>query len=151
MIFGGSTAACTLRNSSKSYAREVIHIVGEAPKRAIVEAIIAFDYSDLEGVKILKDDPSVIAPVIGNNQVKRYLVDNGVLVDILFYERYIKMGYTDTQFTPSNMLIFGFTGVESRVEGIIQLPVTMGMEPQQVTQMLNFVVNKAGSTYNAIT
>ena len=60
------------------------------------------------------------------------------------------MGYNDSQLTPSNMPIYGFNGVESKTEGTIQLPMTMGQEPREATQMLNFLVIKATSTYNAI-
>ena len=48
------------------------------------------------------------------------------------------------------MPIYGFAGVECPVEGIINLPTTIGQEPRQATQMLDFVVVKASSTYNAI-
>ena len=150
MIFGGPTAAGTSSNSRKAYAREVMTIVGEAPKRARVEASIAFDDSDLKGVKFPHDDPLVITPIIGNSPVKRVLIDNGASVDILFYDAFEKMGYVDSELTSSNMPIYGFNGVESNIEGIIQLPVTIGEEPRQATQMLNFLVIKASSTYNAI-
>lgn len=40
--------------------------------------------------------------------------------------------------------------MESKVEGTIQLPITMGREPREVTQILNFLVIKASSTYNVI-
>jgi hypothetical protein len=150
MIFGGPTAAGSSRNSRKAYAREVMTVVGEAPKRAKTEVAITFDDSDLEGVKFPHDDPLVIIPVIGNSKTKRVLVDNGASVDILFHDAFIKMGYTDSQLTPSNMPIYGFNGVESKVEGTIQLPMTIGQGSQTTTQMLNFVVIKATSTYNAI-
>jgi hypothetical protein len=150
MIFGGPTAAGSSRNSRKAYAREVMTVVGEAPKRAKTEVAISFDDSDLEGVKFPHDDPLVIIPVIGNSKTKRVLVDNGASVDILFHDAFIKMGYTDSQLTPSNMPIYGFNGVESKVEGTIQLPMTIGQGSQTTTQMLNFVVIKATSTYNAI-
>ena len=48
------------------------------------------------------------------------------------------------------MPIYGFNGMESKIEGMIQLPVTMGTEPRQATFMLNFLIVKASSTYNAI-
>ena len=48
------------------------------------------------------------------------------------------------------MPIYGFSGVESKVEGTIQLPVTLGEQPREVTQMLNFLVIKATSSYNTI-
>ncbi|XP_074370985.1 uncharacterized protein LOC141712085 [Apium graveolens] len=60
------------------------------------------------------------------------------------------MGYNDSQLTPTDIPIYGFAGVECPVEGIIKLPLTMGQEPKQATQILNFVVVKAGSTNNAI-
>ena len=111
---------------------------------------MTFDDSDLEGVKFPHDDHLVITPVIGNSLVKRVLVDNGASVDILLHEAFLKMSYYDSQLTSSNMPIYGFNGVESKIEGIIQLPTTMGQEPREATQMLNFLVIKASSTYNAI-
>ncbi|KAK1403400.1 hypothetical protein POM88_003005 [Heracleum sosnowskyi] len=99
MIFGGPTVAGSSRNSRKVYVREFPH-----------------------------DDPLVIIPVIGNSKTKRVLVHNGASVDILFHDAFIKMGYTDLQLTPSNMPIYGFNGVESKVEGTIQLPMTIGKD-----------------------
>ncbi|KAL8088417.1 hypothetical protein AgCh_038265 [Apium graveolens] len=149
-IFGGPTAAGLSKNSRKTYAREVMHIVGEAPKRAMTGVTMSFDDSDLEGVKFPHDDPLVITPIIGNNPVRRVLVDNGASVDILLHDTFLRMGYNDSQLTPTDMPIYGFAGVECPVEGIINLPTTIGQEPRQATQMLDFVVVKASSTYNAI-
>ncbi|KAL8125842.1 hypothetical protein AgCh_013223 [Apium graveolens] len=149
-IFGGPTAAGLSKNSRKAYTREVMHIVGEAPKRARTEVTLAFDDSDLEGVKFPHDDPLVVTPIIGNSPVKRVLVDNGASVDILLHDTFLRMGYNDSQLTPTDMPIYGFAGVECPVEGIIKLPTTIGTEPRQATQMLDFVVVKASSTYNAI-
>ncbi|XP_074360738.1 uncharacterized protein LOC141700982 [Apium graveolens] len=105
---------------------------------------------DLEGLKFPQDDPLVITPIIGNCPVMRVLVDNGASVDILFHDKFIKMSYNDSQLTSSNAPIYGFIYVECKVEGAIQLPVTIGEEPREATQMLNFQVVKATSTYNAI-
>ncbi|XP_074352137.1 uncharacterized protein LOC141691303 [Apium graveolens] len=60
------------------------------------------------------------------------------------------MGYNDSQLTPSDTSIYGFNHVECKIEGAIQLPVTIGEEPGMATQMLNFQVVKEASTYNAI-
>ncbi|XP_074323505.1 uncharacterized protein LOC141660420 [Apium graveolens] len=127
-----------------------MHIVGEASKRVKTGITIAFDDFDLEGVKYSHDDPLVITPIIGNSPVKRVLVDNGASIDILLYNTFIRMGYNDSQLTLTDMLIYGFTGVECPVEGIIKLPLIMGQEPRQAMQMLSFVVVKAGSTYTTI-
>ncbi|KAL8105090.1 hypothetical protein AgCh_029036 [Apium graveolens] len=92
-------------DQGKAYTREVMHIVGEAPKRARTEVTLAFDDSDLEGVKFPHDDPLVITPVIGNSPVKRVLVDNGASVDILLHDTFLRMGYNDSQLTPTDMPI----------------------------------------------
>ncbi|XP_074342297.1 uncharacterized protein LOC141679805 [Apium graveolens] len=97
-----------------------------------------------------KDDPLVITLIFGNCPVMRVLVDNGASVDILFHDTFIRMGYNDSQLIPSDAPIYGFNHVESKVEGAIQLPVTIGEEPREATQMLNFQVVKAASTYNAM-
>ncbi|XP_017233127.2 uncharacterized protein LOC108207179 [Daucus carota subsp. sativus] len=125
-------------------------IVGEPPKRAKIDYAMAFDNADLEKVKFPHDDPLVITSMIGNSSVKRVLVDSGASVDILFYDVYEKMGYVDSQLTLSDMPIYGFNNAETKIEGMIQLPVTMGTEPRQATCLLNFLVIKASSTYNAI-
>ena len=74
----------------------------------------------------------------------------GASVDILFHEAFIMMGYNDSQLTPSHMTVYGFNGVKTKVEGIIQLPIMMGQGPNKVTQMLNFWVIKTVTAYNAI-
>ena len=55
-------------------------------------------------------------------------MDGGASVDILFHEEFMKMGYNDSQLTPSNRTVHG-----PKVEGIIQLPMTMEQEPCEVT------------------
>ncbi|XP_063942660.1 uncharacterized protein LOC135150327 [Daucus carota subsp. sativus] len=118
VISGGPTAAGLSSNSRKAYAREVMYIVGEPPKRAKIEFALAFDNLDLDRVKFPHDDPLVITPVIGNSSVKRVLVDGGASVDILFHDAYEKMGYSDSQLTPSDMPIYGFNNVETKIEAI---------------------------------
>ncbi|XP_074355906.1 uncharacterized protein LOC141695567 [Apium graveolens] len=62
----------------------------------------------------------------------------------------LKFPQVDPLLTPSDTPIYGFNHVECKVEGAIQLPVTIGTEPREATQMLNFQVVKAASTYNVI-
>ncbi|XP_074357046.1 uncharacterized protein LOC141696817 [Apium graveolens] len=105
---------------------------------------------DLEGLKFSQDDPLVITPIIGNCPVMRVLVENGAYMDILFHDTFIRMGYNDSQLTPSDAPIYRFNQVEYQVQGAIQLPVTIGEEPRDATQMLNFNFVKETSTYNTI-
>ncbi|XP_074356072.1 uncharacterized protein LOC141695750 [Apium graveolens] len=111
---------------------------------------LEFGDPDLEGLKFPQDDPLVITPIIGNYPVMRVLVDNGPSMDILFHNTFIMMSYNNSQLTPSDAPIYGFNHVECKVEGVIQLPVTIGEDPGEATHMLNFQVVKAASTYNDI-
>ncbi|KAL8148259.1 hypothetical protein AgCh_005574 [Apium graveolens] len=135
------------RNSRKAYTREVMHIVGEAPKRARTGVTMTFDDSDLEGVKFHHDDPLVITPIIGNSPVKMVLIDNHSSMDILLHDTFLRMGYNDSQLTPTDMPIYGFAGVECPVEGIIRLPTTVaadmpGINPELITHKLNVDPNR---------
>ncbi|XP_074327488.1 uncharacterized protein LOC141665400 [Apium graveolens] len=150
MISGGPIVVGTTRNAQKAYAREVINIVREAPKHAKNEKTLEFGGLDLEGLKFPQDDPLVITTIIENCLVKRVLVDNGASVDILFHDMFLRMEYTDSQLSPSDGSIYRFNGVQCQVEEAIQLSVTIGEEPIEATQMLNFQVVKETSTYNSI-
>ncbi|XP_074378709.1 uncharacterized protein LOC141720259 [Apium graveolens] len=119
MISRGLTAAGTTRNSRKAYAREVMSIVGEPSKHFKSEMTLEFGDPDLEGLKFPQDDPLVITPLIGNCPVMRVLVDNRASLDILFHDTFIRMGYNDSQLTPSDAPIYGFNHVEYKVEGAI--------------------------------
>ncbi|XP_074323599.1 uncharacterized protein LOC141660510 [Apium graveolens] len=125
-------------------------IIGEPSKRSKSEMTLKFGDPDLEGLKFPQDDHLVITPIIGNCPVMRVLVDNRDSMDILFHDTFIRMGYYDSQLNPSDAPIYGFNHVECNVEGAIQLPVTIGEEPREAMQMLNFPVVKATSTYNTI-
>ncbi|XP_074342535.1 uncharacterized protein LOC141680125 [Apium graveolens] len=138
MISGVPTITGTIRNSQKTYAREVMSIVGEPSKHSKSEMSLEFGDPDLEGLKFPQDDPLVITPIIGNCPVMRFLVDNGASTDILFHDTFISMGYNDSQLTPSDAPIYEFNHVECKVEEAIQLPVTIGEEPREATQILNF-------------
>ncbi|XP_074355606.1 uncharacterized protein LOC141695252 [Apium graveolens] len=112
--------------------------------------MLEFGDPDLEGLKFPQDDPLVITLIIRNCPVMRVLVDNGAFVDILFHDTFIRMGYNESQLAPSDAPIYAFNHMECKVEGAIQLPVTIGEEPREATHILNFQVVKEASTYNAI-
>ncbi|XP_074352915.1 uncharacterized protein LOC141692073 [Apium graveolens] len=129
MILGGPTTNGTTRNSRKAYVREVMSIIGEPSKCSKSDMTLELGDPDLEGLKFPQDDPLVITLIIGNCHVIGVLMDNGASMDILFHDTFIRMGYKDSQLTPSDAPIYGFNYVECKVEGAIQLPVTIGEEP----------------------
>ncbi|XP_074348966.1 uncharacterized protein LOC141687944 [Apium graveolens] len=125
-------------------------IVGDVPKRVKAEMTLKFGDPDLDDLKFLQDDPLVITPIIGNCLVKWVLVDTAASVDILFYDTFLRMGYTDSQLTPSDAPIYGFNEVECQVKEAIRLYMTIGEEAREATKMLNFQIIKTASIYNVI-
>ncbi|XP_074346388.1 uncharacterized protein LOC141685167 [Apium graveolens] len=111
---------------------------------------LEFGDQDLEGLKFPQDDPLVITPVIKNYHVMRVLVENRAFVDILFHDTFIRMNYNDSQLILFGAPIYGFNHMECKVKEAIQLPVTIGEDPREAMQMLNFQVVNAAFIYNTI-
>lgn len=93
----------------------------------------------------------VITTQIGANTVKKILIDNGSSVDILYHSAFKRMNLGDRKLQDAKDIpLYGFTGNEVRVCGIIDLPVLFGSAPCLSWQMVKFHVINATSTYNAI-
>ncbi|XP_022153957.1 uncharacterized protein LOC111021344 [Momordica charantia] len=111
---------------------------------------IAFSDSDLEGVHLPHNDALVIAPLIDHVFVRRVLVDGCASANILSLPTYLALGWTRPQLKKSPTPFVGFSGESVSPEGCIDLPVTIGQDATQVTQMAEFVVIDGRSAYNAI-
>lgn len=96
------------------------------------------------------DDALVISLSISDYNIRRVLVDNGSLVDILYYPAFQQTRVDKEHLLPSNTLLVEFGGTKVFSRGTITLPVTIGMYPQQFTKEVNFLVVDCSSTYNAI-
>ncbi|KAK3024809.1 hypothetical protein RJ639_044119 [Escallonia herrerae] len=117
----------------------------ESLKRAI-EALIKRGH--LQGIP--HDDPLVVTLRVGNFDVKRILVDNGSSAEVLFYEAFQRMNIPSDRLRKIDTPLYGFSNHPVVCEGIIALPVTVGAPPNQAKLMLDFVVVRVPSAYNAI-
>ena len=77
-------------------------------------------------------------------------MDGGASVDILFHESFHKDGIQRCSVDSIRYACLWIYGAETKVEGIIQLPMTMGQETCEVTYILNFLVIKVVTSYIAI-
>ena len=68
------------------------------------------------------------------------LVDNGSLVDILYYPTFQQMGIDKARLIPMNAPLGGFGGTRVLPLGAITLSVTVGNYPQQITRDVTFLV-----------
>ena len=77
---------------------------------------------------------------VGDYNVHRMLVDNGSLVDILYYPAFQQMGIDKARLIPMNAPLVGFGGTRVLPLGAITLSVTVGNYPQQITRDVTFLV-----------
>ncbi|KAK3042098.1 hypothetical protein RJ639_001800 [Escallonia herrerae] len=147
LAIGGSSG-----RARKAYAREVC-IASQPPnkksKTVPVAAITFFD-KDSKDIKTPHDDPFVIAIKAENFDVKRVLIDNGSSTEILFYDAFKNMNIPTDRLRKMDTPLYGFSNHPVAAEGIIALPVAIGTPPAQANFMLDFVVVKVPSAYNAI-
>nr|XP_023875078.1 uncharacterized protein LOC111987585 [Quercus suber] len=114
------------------------------------EQAITFTNEDAEKVYHPHDNAIVITLLIADYTTRRVLVDNGSLVDILYYPAFQQMRLGRDQLCPVNSPLVGFGGMKVQPVCTITLPVVVGAYPQQITNEVNFLVVDCSSSYNAI-
>ena len=88
VIIGGTTTTGSSRKARKTYLRMVqnVQITGSVPKISRRESlVIGFSEEDARRLHHPHDDALVVSVRVGDYNVHRMLVDNGSLVDILYY------------------------------------------------------------------
>ncbi|XP_074324013.1 uncharacterized protein LOC141660913 [Apium graveolens] len=153
VIFGGIAVGGPSHNSRKLYARKVFNVIPTMTKRPRTNPSPVISFSDddyhhdlIEG----HQDALVITTRVGNNTVKKMLVDNGSSVDVLYHHAFSRMDIGDRRLEKSRTPLYGFTGNEVHVVGTIDMPVLFGSPPCQVLKVVKFHVISASSSFNAI-
>ncbi|XP_074356705.1 uncharacterized protein LOC141696464 [Apium graveolens] len=153
VIFGGIAVGGLSPNSRKLYAREVFNVNPSATKRprANPSPFISFSDDDYRpGLIEGHQNALVITTCVGNNTVKKMLVDNGSSVDVLYHHAFSRMDIGDRRLKNSRTPLYGFTGNEVHVVGTVDIPVLFGSPPCQVWKVVKFHMISASSSFNAI-
>ena len=88
--------------------------------------------------------------IVANFKMKRVLIDSGSSTDILFLTPYDQLRLGRERLRPVRSPLIGFSGEPVYPKGQVALPVTMGDEGTQLTQMVDFLVVDIPSAYNII-
>ncbi|XP_022157193.1 uncharacterized protein LOC111023967 [Momordica charantia] len=131
IIFGGPSEG-TFGNKRKKLVREGRREVCTVQEQKPT-CHIYFSASDLEGVHVPHNDALVISPLINHVQVRRVLMDGGVLANILSFTTYLVLGWTRSQQKKSPTPLVRFAGESVTHEGCIDLLITIGQGDTQVT------------------
>ena len=124
-----------------------VQVVSKLPR---LDIAITFSDSDLEGCQHPHDDPLVIRAVVANKTIHWVLVDHGSSVDIIFASAFDKMGIGREKLEPVSTHLRGFSREKVLPLGSIQLVLTLGDPPCQVTTTVRFLIVDAPSAYNVL-
>ena len=114
------------------------------------EQVITFTDEETERIHHPYDDAIVITLLIANYTTRRVLMDNGSLMDILYYPYFQQMRLGRDQLRLVNSPLVGFGGMRVQPVCTVTLSVVVGAYPQQVTKDVNFLMVDFSSSYNAI-
>ena len=118
------------------------------PKRARVERALIMGFSDEDKIRTIQphDDTLVITLRIGGYDVKRVMVDQGSVTEIMYHDLYKGLSLNAEDLTPNSSSLVSFEGKIIIPKGQIRLPVQTGSETVEV----DFIVVDAYSPYIAI-
>lgn len=86
-----------------SYIRQINlsdNVDGQLRKVNKDKLVIGFSKNDLPRMVYTQDDPLVITTRVHEARVARILINNGSLVDIIFYNRFHGLGLHDNELEP---------------------------------------------------
>ncbi|GLU23140.1 hypothetical protein SLE2022_391670 [Rubroshorea leprosula] len=162
MISGGMYSGGQSARARKAYACQVMTVNKNRPlKRPFEEAewenaAITFssaDYKRADGepdVMMPHADPFVATVHIGNHNVNKVFIDTGSSPDILYWSCFQKMQLNPSSLQKYEGPIYEFDNQPVPVEGVITLPIYVGLEPRFRMASVTFLVVKMDSAFNAI-
>ena len=126
-------------------------MVEHVPKLSIREnTIISFTNDEVRHLIHPHTNALVVTLSVANGKVFHILINTRSFVDILFVSALRQMNVAGTATRPIKTLLYGFGGVRVYAEDAIQLLVTFGQHPTQVTQVVDLLLVDQTSAYNAI-
>jgi hypothetical protein len=105
---------------------------------------------DEVGLSLPHDDVLVVTMTMANHAVHRILVDNGSLVDILYWLVFEQMKIDRERIRSIQSPFVGFTEEKVQMAGMITLPVMARTTSKQAMTMVDFLVVDRPLAYNTI-
>ncbi|XP_052204060.1 uncharacterized protein LOC127809334 [Diospyros lotus] len=133
VISGGETLAGDTSSSRKAYARQAYQVNSVMETREDEEPI-TFTPTDRGDIILPHDDPMVISAIVAKHPVSRILVDSGSSVNLIYWNCFEQMRMSPDRLKRVSSPLYSFTGEAVPVAGSVQLPVTLGVDPQSVTR-----------------
>ena len=118
------------------------------PKRVKMNVPLVLSFSDVDKLGTIQphDDALVVTLRIGGYYVKRVMIDQGSVVEIMYPDLYKGLGLKPENLTTYSSPLVSFKGKMVVTKGQIRLPVQVGIDVVEV----DFIVVDAFSPYTAI-
>ena len=142
----GKTESCPSRIISIAHLSS--RNLNQDPKRARVELPLVMGFLDEDKIGTIQphDYALVITLQIGGYNVKRVMVDQGSVVEIMYPDLYKGLNLKSKDLTPYSSPLVSFEGKVIILKGQVRLPVQTSSEVMEV----DFIVVDAYSPYTAI-
>ncbi|XP_010258706.1 PREDICTED: uncharacterized protein LOC104598369 [Nelumbo nucifera] len=148
LISGGTVIEGESSSGRKKYAR-LCEIDDRGHKKKCSPSI-TFTDDNLQGVQTPHDNALVITAEVANFEVRWILVDTGSSADVLFEDAFEKFGMDREWLTPVNTPMMVFSGEPLLPTRRITLPLLIGDGDVTATTVVDFIVIRCHSSYNAI-
>ncbi|PKA57838.1 RNA-directed DNA polymerase like [Apostasia shenzhenica] len=111
---------------------------------------LTFFQEDLPQQGNTQNNPIVVVAHIADSDVRRVLLDSGSAIDILFESAFLQMRLKEVNLLRTETILLGFSRERVQPFGFIALPISFGDDNGYAMNMVNFVVIRTKSGYNAI-
>lgn len=92
--------------------------------------MITFSNKDFIDIQTPHDDSLVISVIVSNYEVRKVLMDNKSVADILCYDTFVRMKLPTNRLTPVQNPLYGFTKNVIMLKRTITFPMLMGVAPK---------------------
>jgi hypothetical protein len=151
-ITGGSTMEFETKRQRNNYFRSVNTVINDSPVAwpEWAKVQITITKQDFRLKSTDHNDAMVIEVNIAEWVIKKVLVDNESLTDILFMKTFEKMTLSQHMLQPPEYPVLGFGGKPIKPTGKISLPVSFGDLDNARTETLTFDVVDMYHPYSTI-
>ena len=119
-------------------------------KKRLIRAIY-FTEDDFDDIDHAHNNPMVILTLIYNFLVKRILVDQGSLANILYCHAAEALGLEKGMYSAYTGTLVRFIGGQVQVDGTVRLQLTVGTQPcVKIVEIDFLIVFTHNNAYNAI-
>jgi len=147
-ISGGFSGGGCTASQRKKYARAVMSVKAQEASGPGVDLV--FTKADLRDVVPHDNDPMLISVVIAGRKVHRVLVDQGSLIDVMFWSTFNKLQLSPDQLRLYTGCLYGFAGDPVEVRGYLELRTTFTDGVASRIENIRYLVVNTPSGYNIL-